>query len=112
MGVMVRRPEAASHVPAGAGAAGNCRPDASSRPAARGHRLAVHLPGDAEVLAEHAPQVAAGEEDRARAVLAAQAILLTEMREMRGDDRLPADRAQAALIGEAVDLAQLRADTA
>jgi len=78
----------------------------------RGHRLAVKLPGDVEVLAEHAPQVAAGEEDRARAVLAAQAILLTEMREMRGDDRLPADRAQAALIGEPVDLAQPRANPA
>jgi len=66
----------------------------------RGHRLAAYLPGDVEVLAEHAPQVAAGEEDRARAVVSAQAILLAEMREMRGDHGLPADRAQAALIGE------------
>ena len=49
----------------------------------RGHRLTVRLPGDAGVLAEHAPQVAAGEEDRARTVPAAQAVLLTEMREMR-----------------------------
>jgi hypothetical protein len=60
----------------------------------------VHLPGDVEVLAEHAPQVAAGEEDRARAVPASQAILLTEMREVRGDDRLAADRAQTALAAE------------
>ena len=41
-----------------------------------------------------------------------EAILLTEMREMRGDDRLPADCAQAALVGEPVDLAQPRAGTA
>jgi hypothetical protein len=34
------------------------------------------------------------------------------MREMRGDDRLPADRAQAALVAEPVDLAQPWADTA
>jgi hypothetical protein len=34
-----------------------------------------------------------------------------EMREMRGDDRRPADLAQAALICEPVDLAQSRADS-
>jgi len=59
---------------------------------------AAHLPGDVEVLAEHTPQVAAGEKDRARPVPATQAILLTKMREMGRDDRLPADRAQATLI--------------
>jgi len=64
----------------------------------RRHRLAAHLPGDVEVLAEHTPQVAAGEKDRARPVPATQAILLTKMREMGRDDRLPADRAQATLI--------------
>src|SRR5215471_8986280 len=63
------------------------------------------LPGDVEVLAEHAPQVTAGEKDRARAVVPAQAILLTEMREMRGDDGLTADRAQPALICQPVHLA-------
>jgi hypothetical protein len=30
----------------------------------RGHRLAVHLQGDLEILAEHAAQVAAGGESR------------------------------------------------
>jgi hypothetical protein len=78
--------------------------------ARRGHPLALDLPGDVVVLAEHTAQVAAGEEDRARAVPAAQAVLLPEVREVGGDHGLAADGAQPRVVGQAVHLAQPRAD--
>jgi hypothetical protein len=74
--------------------------------------LALHLPGDVVVLAEDAAEVAPGEEDRPRAAPAAQAVLLAEMREVGGDDRLPPDRAEAGDVGAAVDLAAAWADEA
>ena len=64
------------------------------------------------VLAEDAAQVAAAEEDRARAARAAQAVLLAEVREVRGDDGVAAHPAQPGLIVEPVHPAQARADTA
>ena len=64
------------------------------------------------VLAEDAAQVAAAEEDRARAAHAAQAVLLPEVREVRCDDRVPADAAQARLVAESIHFAQPRADAA
>jgi hypothetical protein len=41
---------------------------------------------------------------------AAQAVLLAEVREVGGDDRLPPDRAQTGGIGSTVDLAAAGAD--
>jgi hypothetical protein len=50
-----------------------------------GRRLpTLDLPRDVEVLAKDAAQVAVGEEDRARAVPAAQAVLLAEVRKVGG----------------------------
>jgi hypothetical protein len=43
---------------------------------------------------------------------AAQAVLLAEVREVGGDDRLPPDRAQTGGIGSTVDLAAARANDA
>src|SRR5215211_5067401 len=74
--------------------------------------LALHLPRDVVVLAEDAAEVAPGEEDRPRAAPAAKAVLLAEVREVGGDDRLPPDRAEAGDVGPAVDLAAARADDA
>jgi hypothetical protein len=62
------------------------------------------------VLAEHAAEVAAAEEDRAGAAPAAQAVLLPKGREVRRDDRQPPHAAESGLIAEPVDLAQARAD--
>jgi hypothetical protein len=59
-------------------------------------------PRNVEVLAKDAAQIAAGEEDRAGAVPAAEAVLLAEVRKMGGDDRVAADPAQSALVPEAV----------
>src|ERR1035437_2390708 len=56
----------------------------------------LDLPGDAVVLAKDAAQVAAGEEDRARTVPAAQAVLFAEVRKMGGNDRVAADPAESA----------------
>ena len=78
----------------------------------RAGALAAYVPGDVVVLAEDAAQVAAREEDRARAAPAAKAVLLAEVREVRGDDGAAADRAQALLVDAAVDLAAPRADDA
>ena len=78
--------------------------------AGRGHPLASDLPGDVVVLAEHTAQVAAGEEDRARAVPTPQAVLLPEVWEVGGDHGLAADGAQPLVVGQAVHLAQPRAD--
>src|SRR5215218_7137836 len=78
--------------------------------AGRGHPLALDLPGDVVVLAEHTAQVAAGEEDRPRAVPAPQAVLLPEMRKGGGDHGLAADGAQPLVVGQTVHLAQPRAD--
>jgi hypothetical protein len=64
------------------------------------------------VLAEDAAQIAAAEEDRARAAHAAQAVLLTEMSEVRRDNRVAPHPAQPRLIAEPIDLAQPRADAA
>ena len=62
------------------------------------------------VLAEHAAQVATREEDRPRAASAAKAVLLTEVRKVGGDHRVPPDSAQTRDIGPTVDLAAARAD--
>ena len=51
---------------------------------------AVSFPTDFEVLAEHAAQVALAEEDRARALLASQAVFLAVMRKGAADDCAPA----------------------
>src|SRR5918992_1987482 len=56
-----------------------------------GDLLALDLPADVEVLAEDAAQVAAAEEDRARAAPAAQAVLLAEVREVGRHHRPSAD---------------------
>jgi hypothetical protein len=58
---------------------------------------------DVGVLAEHAPQVAAGEEHRARPAPAAEHLLLAEVRERAGHVGVAADAAGADLVGEAVD---------
>jgi hypothetical protein len=64
------------------------------------------------VLAEDAAEVATREKDRPRAAPAAQAVLLTEVREVGGDDRVPADCAQTRDVGSTVDLAAARTDHA
>jgi hypothetical protein len=78
----------------------------------RRRALAPNLPRDFVVLAKDAAQVAAAEEDRAGAVTPAQAVLLAEMREVRGDDRPAADRAEAYHVLAPVDLAAARTDDA
>src|SRR5215218_6758660 len=78
--------------------------------AGRGHPLALDLPGDVVVLAEHTAQVAAGEEDRPRAVPAPQAVLLPEMGKVGRDHGLAADGAQPIVVGQTVHLAQPRAN--
>jgi uncharacterized protein (DUF1800 family) len=78
----------------------------------RSRALAPQLPRDVVVLAEHAAQVAAAEEDRSRAAATAQAVLLAEVREVRSDDGVTPDAAQPRPVGEPVDLAQARADQA
>jgi hypothetical protein len=65
-----------------------------------------------EILAENAPQIAPAEEDRARAVPAAQTIFLSKMRKGAGYAREPAAFADADFIVVAVDLAIARADLA
>jgi hypothetical protein len=74
--------------------------------------LTAHLPRDVVVLAEDAAEVAAGEEDRPRAASAAQAVLLAEVREVRGDDGVPADRTETGHVRPPVDLAAARTDDA
>src|SRR6185437_15384081 len=88
------------------------KPQHHLRQPLRGNPLPAHLPGDVVVLAEHAAQVAAGEEDRARAIPPPQAVLLAEMREMRCNDSRPPDPTQAFDVMQPVDPAQPRADTA
>jgi hypothetical protein len=74
--------------------------------------LSPHLPGDVVVLAEHAPQVAAGEEDGPGPLPAAEAVLLSEVRKVGADYRPSPDRAQPSVVGQPVDLAQARTDRA
>jgi hypothetical protein len=64
------------------------------------------------VLAEHAAQVAAGEEDGARAVPSPQAVLLAEVREVRRNNSRAPDPTQAFDVMQPVNPAQPRADTA
>ena len=64
------------------------------------------------VLAEDAAQIAAGEEDRARAPLAAKAVLLAEVRKVGRDHRVTPDAAETGMVGEAVDLALAGTDHA
>jgi hypothetical protein len=63
---------------------------------------------DIEVLAEDAAQVAVAEEDRARAVPAAQARLFSEVREGAGDHRVAAGLAGGPPVPEPVDVAIAR----
>jgi hypothetical protein len=74
--------------------------------------LALHLPGDVEVLTKRAAQITSAEEDRPGAAPAAQAVLLAEVREVRGHHRPPSDAAESALVGQAIDLAEARTDGA
>ncbi len=62
------------------------------------------LLGQIPVLAEHALQIAVAEEDGARSSPPAQAVLLTVVRERRGDDGAPARVADAPFVGEAIDV--------
>jgi hypothetical protein len=64
------------------------------------------------VLAEHAAQVAAGEEDRARAVPPPQAVLLAKVREVRRNNSRAPDLTQALDVMQPVNPAQPRAHTA
>ena len=66
-------------------------------------------PRDVRVLAERAAQGAAAEEDRPRAVRAAQAVLLAEVREGGRDHGTAADLARARLAVEAPRPARARA---
>jgi hypothetical protein len=75
-------------------------------------RLPLHSPGDVVVLAKDAAQIAAAEEDRARAPFPAQAALLAEVGEMGGHHGVSPDSAEARLVLEAVDLAEPRAHPA
>ena len=59
-----------------------------------------------------AAQVAAREEDCPRAVPAAQAVLLAEVGEVGGDDRLAPNATEAGSIGEPIDLAGAGTDHA
>jgi len=61
-----------------------------------------------EVLAEHAPQIAPTEKDRARPIPGPQAILLAEMRKRARHPRLPPALAHADLVVEPVNLAIAR----
>src|SRR6516225_7342571 len=68
---------------------------------------------DLKILAEDAAQIAPGEEDRSRALPAAKHILLAEMRKSARHSRMPADFADAELIGSPVHtLAQSWTDRA
>ena len=60
---------------------------------------------DVEVLAEHAAQIAAGKEYRARAAAADQNAFLAEMRTDRTNTRHISDTAKAHLIIAAMNLA-------
>jgi hypothetical protein len=67
---------------------------------------------DVVVLAEHAAEVAHGEEDRAAALRAAQAVLLAEVREGRAHLGPAPDAADLGLVGQPVHLAVPGADPA
>ena len=73
---------------------------------------AVSLLGDVPVLAEHAAQVAQPKEDRAGAVPATQAVLLAEVREGAGDDRVSARVAHARDVLEPVHVTVARTGAA
>jgi hypothetical protein len=62
--------------------------------------------------AEDAGEVAAREEDRARAAPAAQAVLLAEVREVRRDDGIAPNRAEPSDVCTAIDLAARRTNHA
>ena len=63
------------------------------------------LLADVPVLAEDAAQVAQAEEDRPRAIPAAQAVLLAEVGEGAGDPSIPASVTDPRLVLHAVDMA-------
>ena len=73
---------------------------------------ALLLLRDVPVLAEHAAQIAQAEENRPRAVPAAQTILLAEVGEGAGDDSVAPGVADQSLVLEPVDVAVARAGTA
>jgi hypothetical protein len=67
---------------------------------------------DGVVLAKHTAQVAAAEEDRARAPVAGQARFLPLVKGHQGDPRIPASAAKARLARQTVDAATSRAQAA
>ena len=67
--------------------------------------VAVPIVADVEVLAEHAAQIAAGKEYRARAAAADQNAFLAEVRTYRANYRLITDATKADLILAAMDFA-------
>jgi hypothetical protein len=78
----------------------------------RAHALASHFPRDVVVLAEHAAEVAAAEEDGAGAPAAAETVLLAEVREVRRHDGVAPDRAEPLYVRATIHLATAGADHA
>ena len=74
--------------------------------------MASALPTDVVVLAENAPQVAPGEENRARTFPAAQAVLFAEVGEMAAHHRVATRLAYSELVSQPVDVAIARAQGA
>jgi hypothetical protein len=70
------------------------------------------MPRNVVVLAKHAAQIAAAEEDRSGAALTAEAVLLAEVGEVGRHDGMPADCAEALDVVAPVNLAAARANDA
>lgn len=77
-----------------------------------GHGRAALVLADVEVLAEDAAQVALGEENRAAAAPSAQAVLLTQVREVTADAGLASGAAGSGFTRQPVDAALARAGLA
>ena len=72
----------------------------------------IHFLADVEVLAENAPEVAHGKENRATAPGSLEAVFLAKMRKVAGNDGMTPGFAERGLIRQPVHIAIARAHPA